>query len=84
MLLIRYGAKPDINLWQQHFQPFTIIYALWLICFFIAGLYDISLARNNINFYSTLLRGLLINIGLAITSFISFHILELHLKQIYS
>ncbi len=45
MLLIRYGAKPDINLWQQHFQPFTIIYALWLICFFIAGLYDISLAR---------------------------------------
>jgi len=69
MLLIRYGAKPDINLWQQHFQPFTIIYALWLIVFFIAGLYDISLARNNINFYSTLLRGLLINIGLAITFF---------------
>jgi len=69
MLFIRYGAKPDINLWQQHFQPFTIIYALWLIVFFIAGLYDISLARNNINFYSTLLRGLLINIGLAITFF---------------
>jgi len=34
MLFIRYGAKPDINLWQQHFQPFTIIYALWLIVFY--------------------------------------------------
>ena len=69
MLFIRYGAKFDINLWQQHFQPFTIIYTIWLIVFFIAGLYDLSLARNNINFYSTLLRGLLINIGLAITFF---------------
>jgi len=69
VLLIRYGAKFDINIWQQHFIPFTIIYIIWLVVFFIAGLYDISLARNNIDFYSTLLRGLTINIGLAITFF---------------
>ena len=69
MLFIRYGAKLDINLWEQHFTPFTIIYIIWLIVFFIAGLYDISLARNNITFYSTLLRGLTINIGIAITFF---------------
>ena len=69
ILLIRYGTKFDINIWQQHFIPFTIIYIIWLVVFFIAGLYDISLARNNIDFYSTLLRGLTINIGLAITFF---------------
>ena len=69
MLLVRYGAKFDINIWEQHFKPFTIIYATWLIVFFIAGLYDLSLARNNINFYSTLLRGLIINVGIAITFF---------------
>ena len=69
MLFIRYGAKFDINTWEQHFKPFTLIYVIWLIVFFIAGLYDISLARNNINFYSTLLRGLTINIGIAITFF---------------
>ena len=69
VLFIRYGAKFDINIWQQHFTPFTIIYTIWLVIFFIAGLYDISLARNNINFYSTLLRSLTINIGIAITFF---------------
>ena len=68
-LFIRYGAKFDSNLWNQHFWPFTIIYVVWLIVFFIAGLYDISLARNNITFYSTLFRGLAINISLAVTFF---------------
>lgn len=68
-LFIRYGARFDINTWEQHFKPFTIIYTIWLIVFFIAGLYDFSLARNNINFYSTLLRGLLINISLAVIFF---------------
>jgi len=69
VLFIRYGANFDIDRWNQHFLPFTIIYALWLIVFFIAGLYELTLARNNITFYSTLLRGLMINIGLAIAFF---------------
>lgn len=68
-LLIRYGANFDFNRWQQHFWPFTIIYFFWLIIFYIAGLYEMTLARNNINFYSTLLRGLMINTGLAIAFF---------------
>ena len=68
-LFIRYGANFDFNRWQQHFWPFTIIYLLWLIVFYIAGLYELTLARNNINFYSTLLRGLMINAGLAVTFF---------------
>ena len=68
-LLIRYGANFDLNRWQQHFWPFTIIYFFWLIIFYIAGFYELTLARNNINFYSTLLRGLTINAGLAIAFF---------------
>ena len=68
-LFVRYGGNFDFNRWQQHFWPFTIIYLLWLIVFYIAGLYELTLARNNINFYSTLLRGLMINAGLAIAFF---------------
>lgn len=68
-LFIRYGAGFDFHRWQQHFWPFTIIYLLWLIVFYIAGLYELTLARNNIDFYSTLLRSLIINIGLAIAFF---------------
>jgi exopolysaccharide biosynthesis polyprenyl glycosylphosphotransferase len=71
-LFIRYRGDFDFNRWQQHFWPFTIIYLIWLIIFFIAGLYELSLARNNINFYNILLRllrGLTINAGLAIAFF---------------
>jgi exopolysaccharide biosynthesis polyprenyl glycosylphosphotransferase len=68
-LLIRYGADFDFQRWQQHFWPFTIIYLLWVIIFYIDGLYELTLARNNVNFYSTLFRGLMINAGLAIAFF---------------
>ncbi|MBU4030839.1 sugar transferase [Patescibacteria group bacterium] len=68
-LFIRYGISFDFRIWQQHFWPFTIIYLLWLTIFYIAGLYELTLARNSIDFYSTLLRGMLINIGLAIAFF---------------
>ncbi len=64
-LLVRYRANFDINIWQQHFWPFTIVYLLWLIVFFIAGFYELTIARNDLKFYSTLLTGLIINFALA-------------------
>jgi len=69
VLFIRYGDRFDYNRWQQHFWPFTILYLFWLIVFFIAGLYELSLARNNIKFYSILLNGLIINAGLSVAFF---------------
>lgn len=68
-LFIRYGSRFNLNCWQQHFWPFTIIYAIWLTVFYISGLYELTLARNNIGFYSILLQTLIINIGLSITFF---------------
>lgn len=68
-LFIRYWPKFDLERWQQHFWPLTIIYALWLIVFYIAGLYELNLARNTLEFYSTLFRSLIINGILAIAFF---------------
>jgi len=68
-LFIRYGTDFDVSRWNQHFWSFTIIYLLWLIVFYVAGLYELTLARNNVAFYSTLGRGLIINAGLAIAFF---------------
>ncbi|MBU1255614.1 hypothetical protein KKH35_01955, partial [Patescibacteria group bacterium] len=68
-LFIRHGADFTFTRWQQHFWPFSIIYLIWLIIFFIAGLYELSIARNNIAFYNILSRGLAINVGLAIAFF---------------
>lgn len=58
-LLIRYQHL-EPGRWLQHFSPFTIIYFLWLIIFYIAGLYDLNLARNNVKFFTLLFRTLLI------------------------
>ncbi len=71
-LFIRYGGDGgtlDPARFNQHFWPFTIIYVLWIVIFYIAGLYELSLARNNIKFYSTLFYGLTINTALSITFF---------------
>lgn len=68
-LLIRYDNESVIIRWQQHFWPFTIIYLIWLAVFYIDGLYDLTVARNNIKFYSTIFQVLVINTGLAIAFF---------------
>lgn len=68
-LFIRYGDKFNRECWNQHFWPFTIIYALWIVVFYINGLYAITLARNNIKFYSILLQTLIINTGLSVAFF---------------
>lgn len=68
-LFFRYGEGFNFVRWQQHFWPFTIIYLIWLIVFFIAGLYELTLARNNIRFYSVLMQAIGINTFLAIAFF---------------
>ncbi len=39
-LAFRYGAIPSIELLSQHFVPFALLFALWTLIFFIAGLYE--------------------------------------------
>jgi exopolysaccharide biosynthesis polyprenyl glycosylphosphotransferase len=68
-LLIRYWPNFDITRFNQHFWPFTIIYFVWLIVFYIAGLYALDLARNNLGFYSTFLKALTLNAALAVAFF---------------
>lgn len=55
--------------WNQHFYPFSIIYLFWLIVFYIIGLYDLTLARNNLDFFANLAKALVINTGLAVAFF---------------
>jgi len=52
-----------------HFIPFTIIFFIWLITFWAAGLYDINKLRNEELFYKTLIITFLINAVLAISLF---------------
>ena len=67
-LVFRYN-KDWQQQWQSHFLPFTVIYISSLIVFYIIGLYDLSLARNNLFFFLTLTRALLITVILSVLFF---------------
>lgn len=58
-LAIRYRGF-DFSVFQKHFIPFSIIYVVWLIIFYIHNLYELDIAKNNIEFSSALIRALII------------------------
>jgi len=39
-LFVRYWALPSGEILKLHFWPFTIIIAVWILVFFISGLYE--------------------------------------------
>lgn len=49
-LWLRYGNLFYAQLIDYHFQPFTIIFIIWLLVFYIAGLYDLKSLKNNYEF----------------------------------
>lgn len=68
-LLLRYRAVPTEDIWDQHFLPFTLLFLVWLLVFYINGLYDIATSKNDVEFYNKILRNLLINYGIAAAYF---------------
>ena len=50
-LIIRYRGNYQGEIWAAHFWPFTLIFILWLIIFYIADVYNLNLAVNNLKFY---------------------------------
>jgi len=59
-LLIRYWKEPIQHHWQSHFGPFTAIFVVWILIFYIAGLYNLHLAVNNVKFFQLTGRSLVI------------------------
>lgn len=70
-LLVRYGGGYYDQLVDVHLQPFTIIFVLWVLIFYIAGLYDLRRLRNNLDFLKTLALALVTN---ALISAVTFYL----------
>ena len=68
-LALRYGGGFYEQFVDVHAEPFTILFAAWLIVFYIAGLYDLRRLRNDIEFLKTLSIVLSVNAILAILLF---------------
>ena len=68
-LIIRYWSNYQAKIWAAHFWPFTFIFLLWLIIFYIANLYNLHLAVNNLKFYRQGAKALAIAVLAAIAFF---------------
>ena len=58
-LTIRYQGF-NLDIFKVHLLPFSIIYLLWLIVFYMHDLYDLDIAKNNVKFSSAIIRALII------------------------
>lgn len=68
-LAIRYQRLPSRQLWEKHVWPFSFVFALWLIIFYIAELYNLHRLKNNFEFNQRWGIVLLVNTVLAIVVF---------------
>ena len=67
-LIIRYWDSYKAEIWSAHIWPFTVIFILWMIIFYVSSLYSLNLAVNNLKFYQMGSRALAIA-GLASLAF---------------
>lgn len=67
-LFFRYGQEFQ-NQYNIHLYPFLLIFALWLLVFYIANIYEARLLRNNIFFYSALFQAIATAAGISVLFF---------------
>jgi exopolysaccharide biosynthesis polyprenyl glycosylphosphotransferase len=67
-LFIRYRSD-FYGQFEAQAGPFTIVFVLWIVIFYVAGLYDLRRLRNNIDFVKTLFLCLAINAAVAVILF---------------
>lgn len=70
-LLLRYG-RIEIATWEMHALPFTTLGFIWLLVFYIVGLYNLKLVKDNLAFFRTFLEGMLANLVIALAFFYLF------------
>src|SRR3989344_3203268 len=68
-VLVRYGREGGLNRFVPHLLPFSAVFLIWLVVFYIAGLYDFRKLRNRLDFFRVLSASLLVNALLATVFF---------------
>jgi len=69
VLAFRYGVRFGPGVWQDHLLPFTAIFVVWLIVFYIGGFYGLELAARSAMVLQRFFRAMLANGAIAISVF---------------
>ncbi len=67
-LILRYGDL-DLSRYLVNVPSFSIVALIWIVCFYIVGLYNLMLVREPVRLFRTFLEGMIINLGLAFCFF---------------
>lgn len=68
-LIVRYAGLPRTEDFLAHLAPFSLLFIVWIIVFFIAGLYDKNSLLIKANLPQRLLSAHLFNVGIAVIFF---------------
>jgi exopolysaccharide biosynthesis polyprenyl glycosylphosphotransferase len=68
-LALRYGSGFYEKFIDVHAVPFTIVFILWIVIFYVSGLYDLRQLRNNIDFLKTLALVIFVSATVAVMLF---------------
>lgn len=60
-LWLRYGDL-DIPRWEANFLPFSVLAVVWVVCFYIIGLYNLALLREPVRLFRTYVEAMLANL----------------------
>ncbi|NMC51679.1 sugar transferase [Candidatus Kuenenbacteria bacterium] len=58
-LFLRFQKAVDNETWAKHWLPFSLVFLLWIVIFFINKLYDLETARNNFRFYALMIKNII-------------------------
>ncbi len=64
-LLVRYQELPSTHTLALHVRPFAALFVLWMVIFYMAGLYSKATIRFKTELWGALLRTQLLNIAVA-------------------
>jgi len=67
-ILVRYPTDFQRQ-YELHVYPFSLIFILWILVFYIANLYEPKLLRNNVHFYSALFQTIIITATISVLFF---------------
>lgn len=68
-LVLRYGSIPHKSVFYAHLAPFSLLFVLWLLVFFIAGLYEKHTLLLQSRLAKTLLKAEIVNSVFAVLFF---------------
>jgi len=67
-LTIRHGGW-SLTYWQQNAGPFFLLSLIWILVFYIAGLYDLVIHRDSLKLFRVYLEGMIANLAIALGFF---------------